>query len=254
MNHTHHKSKVTPEQRATIVQRVEQGEYASAVAKEFGLSRERVRQYVDEDSSMSAEEIRASRSIRRFNANTNAVKHYAGEHPEAPVREIAATLHLSQEFVRFTIGNEETQRRRFVNRRVMDWNTSKFSDDDILADIRRVAAFAGEPLAYQKFDEYNKTVSGVRVLQRFGTWRTAAAKAGVEAFQPIRTYTRQFSQQDCLDAVMNFIQHNPYGTYAAFDKFQQSQPGPGAQTIRNLSGMKWSELQAHARHELGMDE
>ena len=62
----------------------------------------------------------------------------------------------------------------------MSYNTRKFSDEELLEELRRVALLLGKPaLTRADFDHHAKVCAG-NVYTRFGGWRRALERAGLE--------------------------------------------------------------------------
>lgn len=235
----------------SIVDRAEKGESLSVIAREIGVSRERVRQIVAKASPMSEDALseartafRAAQRQARTNVSLAQVQRFANANPEATISMLAEMSGEPKALVVSALDWTEQQRRADVQA----YPTTP--QEDVLAEIRRVAALdGGQPLTGSFYDTHREGgLSRARLLQRFGTWAEACTEAEVMpgARNSGRVYTRQWSESDMLDWVLAYLRESQAPTYARFEQWLRSQSeAPSAQTIRNTLG-SWVEMKRSA--------
>jgi hypothetical protein len=87
----------------------------------------------------------------------------------------------------------------------------EYSDEALLAELRRVAELCGDgPLTKKRFEELSASVSGDTIRKRFSSWRSALEKAGIPQMyvgQPVTERMREqpgkgLSAQQVLDEIL----------------------------------------------------
>lgn len=169
----------------------------SSIARDFGVSREWVRRIVKKRGGISARDglldIRAN--VRRRKAEEDA-RRIANANPNLTIADIAEQSGLSVADIEGLLGQAECIRRLEGRDQ-----RATVSDDEIFEELRRCSRLPGGfPLAAGFYDKQRcaESVSTVRLHQRFGSWRQACAAAGVEAHDPVRTYSSRWSDEDDL--------------------------------------------------------
>lgn len=122
-----------------------------------------------------------------------------------------------------------------------------FTDDHITAVLREAAARAGDPLSVAQYDAGRHEPSSARIIQRFGSWSSACAAAGLSTRSASRTYTRAFDETTVAAAVARYLaEPGCTGSYAGYAAWAQRIEGaPSAQTVRNTLG-SWAQAKAAA--------
>src|SRR5690625_1396647 len=222
------------------------------LGRAFGLTRERIRQVLTQHTGLSTRDLADFRSRaredQRLAQGRTRLKALAAEDPTASVQQLARLSGLRSAEVVAALGTEEVLRRRDSN----TWR-ARSADDDILVELRRVAALpGGTPLSGSFYDKHRRSgaLSSVRIIQRFQSWTTACAAAGVTARQaPRAVYARKWSRTDLMTWVLRFIDDvGPGASYAAFSRWlreHKDEGAPSAQTVRNVVGT-WTEILAAA--------
>lgn len=149
------------------------------------------------------------------------------------------------------------QRRLTVRKRV--GSSRKWSEDDILEAMRQAWALMqgkADALTYAKYNElvHEGEVDGptsVRILQIFGSWQTAADKAGVPAGKkPRRDYASKWTDDEILADIRRYLADpNTRGSFAGWDPWRREHAptAPSGAMLRVRMG-QWSDLKARALH------
>jgi hypothetical protein len=212
------------------------------------VTRERMRQVLQKHTGLSTRDLAEHRGqlreARRLVFGRSEVARVAAERPDASINDLAAGSGLTADEVAEVLGADETLLRRARN----TW-TVGLADDDVLREIRRVAALpGGTPLTGPFYDEHRggDALGSVRIIQRFGTWREACARAQVPVRDRDRDYERRWSEDQLLDWVTAFVEEVG-ATRATFARFEgwlrdrRSEGAPSGQTVRNYLG-KWGDI------------
>ena len=120
------------------------------------------------------------------------------------------------------------------------------SDDEVIAEMRRVAALPqGSPLSGAFYDKHRGegALTAARIIQRLGSWSAACAAAGVETNKASRTsYKHKWSEEDLIEWVRRYLTEAARPSYADFSRWLKDQSGaPSANTVRNSFG-GWSAV------------
>lgn len=215
----------------------------------FDLTRERVRQVVARHTGIRARDLANLRQARRAaqaqGAAFAALADLTARDPEATVRDLARATGLTRTEVLTALGDEALSRRD-----AHSWSVGA-DEADVLAEIRRVAALAGErPLTGPFYDRHRApgAISAVRVSQRYGTWTEACRVAGVASKPSVRsTYTHRWTREELLDwadrAVSDLGPGVSFRQCEGWLRARKSDGAPSAQTVRNAFG-SWVGLLA----------
>lgn len=221
-----------------IVSRALEGDTFSDIGRDYGISRERVRQIVKKHEGVGARDgLQTQRRKARHGRAMQAARDLAAKYPDMKPAEIGHEVGLTANQVRLLMGRDEAIRRRTPKVVAVD-----VTDEQVFAELRRIAALPGGTPLSSGFYEKNRgpgTLHQTRVLQRFETWRNVCALAGVEANQPPagRSYTRTWNRENLLDWVSKYVDTTEKPTYAGMDRWLRMQAGaPSAQTVRNYIG------------------
>jgi hypothetical protein len=84
---------------------------------------------------------------------------------------------------------------------------TEYSDDAILAELRRVAnALGGARLTIARFDSHSR-VASTTVRCRFGSWAAALNRAGID--ESVAPRPRRLTRDSVIDAIRRFASANP---------------------------------------------
>lgn len=116
-----------------------------------------------------------------------------------------------------------------------------FSDEDILDALRAAAAQCGEPLSHTRYDAVSRSVGGpssARIIQRFGSWRSACQAAGVTSGAAVREYQQRWDRAAVVAAVADYLaSEGCTGSYADYTAWAAAEDGrPSGATVRNVMG------------------
>ena len=229
-----------------------EGASLQEIGDHFGVSRERVRQVVNEFSDV----IKRRREVQDAAETEAMLKEF--------LELLAVSPGISREEVEQHLG--EPWRKIFTAMPVR-WAKFlkeegrplglKWSQDQILEAIRR-AARVEEPLSQKTFDLLVREgvidcCSTVRIAQIFDKWSIACDLAGVRSVGSfVGEYQRSWSESDCIDWVCRFLLSSETSrsvdAYGLWVKEQEGNP-PSSGTIRTTVG-PWSTSITEALGEL----
>jgi hypothetical protein len=232
------------------------GETLDAIGRDYGLTRERVRQILQKSGLVDAAGARAARQARRLEADETLREQllaWAAANPGRSRDVAAAELGIDVSEIGRLLGAEA--RLRFIEER---HHEPQVSDEEVLAGLRRAAAALGDPLVADRYDTYvpvHGLLSSVRIIQRWGTWNAACRAAGLGVNSGRRSYRRRWTEAEMLEHVANYLMgEGCRGTYYGYDAYARSASGaPSAQTVRNTFGA-WANIKAAAQHVVAARE
>jgi hypothetical protein len=225
------------------------------IGRGFGVTRERVRQLLDEhelliETQRSQMEIKARTSLRIEVAsviarNPGVSKKVLCARVGAPWEEVNAAI--PARWVKFLRAGVRQQKHRW-------------SETQILSALQ-MAAEHETPLSQNSFDRLVgegviDCCSTVRIAQVFGKWSRACEMAGVKPVRSwIDVYERKWTEEDCLEWLCEFLLSEQISRstecFSKWSKLQKGDP-PSAGTIRGMLG-QWSTAINRALVELGSD-
>ena len=125
----------------------------------------------------------------------------------------------------------------------------RFTDVDLTTALIQVATQLDGNLSVASYDRFRSAdqPSSALIIQRFGNWRSAIAKANLVENVPSRRYKRNFLLADAVAITKTYLATTAKPSYQDFAQWLKSQPSaPSAQTCRNLAG-SWQQLLALAQ-------
>ncbi|HNL51799.1 MAG TPA: hypothetical protein PKL68_07595 [Actinomycetota bacterium] len=129
-----------------------------------------------------------------------------------------------------------------------------YTDAQILQALRAAAALRGEPLSHSRYDAVAGRVSGpssARIIQRFGSWRSACTAAGVTTAAAAREYRPKWDRATVAAAVAAYLASGgSTGTYTDYQAWARGEADrPSGPTVRNVMG-GWNEAKEAAGRDL----
>lgn len=128
----------------------------------------------------------------------------------------------------------------------------RYSDREIARALRTAAKMAGEPLSVGKYDKIRDAFEGpsaIRLIQRFGSWSSACAAAGVKSGEAKRSYARKWERAQIVELVKTYLGEDRKVSFMDFSLWLKRLPGsPSPATCRNV-GISWSSLLDSARRD-----
>ena len=242
-----------------VVQMIElrrSGRTLDEIGKEFGVTRERIRQLLKKHGGPDAAEVRRIQAERaeaaaltRANVVGDAVRRVLGGSGPVTVEDVATRTEIdSAEVARFWPKDLAHLRLWATGKHEPRW-----SDDEILDALREAAVYEF-PLTTNAYADLLAVgqVNGPsmpRIWQRFGSWTAACEAAGVVAGQTMRDhYQSKWSDDDLVQIVRRYLLDPdvPNSAYR-FDQWKREvlPDGPSFQTIRNRFG-SWTEAKQRA--------
>lgn len=227
-----------------------QGATLSVIGREFGVSRERVRQIIQASGGPSPAEMRTA-ALARAATQEGELRVQV----ETSLRRILESSGaLSGEEAANSLGIDEAQVLKFwpadmahLRIRPASGTARTWTDEQIL-DCVRAAAVYEFPLTAKAYAELVRVgeVRGPslpRVNQRFGSWAAACELAGVEPGQTLRAvYESRWTDAELLAFIRDYLVDADWPNSAKkFDEWRRevSPDAPSFQTIRNRLGT-WS--------------
>jgi hypothetical protein len=244
------------ERTMAMALRYASGETLAAIGRDYGLTRERVRQILHKSGLVDAAGARAARQALRRKADDALrarLRAWAATNPGRSREVAAAELGIAVSEVGRLLGSDA--RLRFVEER---HHELQVSDEEVLAGLRRAAAVLGDPLVADRYDTYfpdRGLLSSVRIIQRWGTWNAACRAAGLSVNSGRRSYRRRWTEAEMLEHVADYLMgEGCRGTYYGYDVYARgASDAPSAQTVRNTFGA-WANIKAAAQHVVAARE
>lgn len=234
---------------AAIAARRTQGLSLAAIAEEFGMTRERVRQIVREQGGPGRADVRRIRQAKEATAREalrdRCLEHLSW-HPGLTLTELAQALEVEPGDVRDALGSE---RRRLLAPKPR--HVRRATDEDLLGELRLAGGLIRGPLTGAAYDRIARGLglpSRAHQIQRFGSWARACELAGVTPGKPSRAaYTRRWTAEEMLGWVARYLrQPSCRGTYAGYSDYARRTPdAPSAETVRITIG-PWGQVKAAA--------
>jgi hypothetical protein len=165
----------------------------TSVAKELGITRERVRQIIQRD------------------------------HPEFDIRSAnAADTEARNAAHRADVRIRQEQWREKVSESNRSSYSREWTREKMIANLQSLAEEIGHSPSIRDWLASRRQPSVALYLQRFGTWNDAKKAAGLSANRTFRQhYTRKFSEEDMIDAVAMFLRtDNPSHGASKFGAYQ----------------------------------
>jgi hypothetical protein len=240
------------------------GQTLDEVGKQFGITRERVRQLMRKHGGPDSASVRAAQ-IERMQSEgqahvmsvSAAIRDVLTDMSPRSVEEVAAQTGIDSADVAKCWPDDLGHLRL--------WGASapenRWSDQEIL-DALRAAAVYEYPLtanAYTALLAVGQITgpSVPRIGQRYGSWTAACEAAGVEPGRAVRShYQSKWSDQDIADIVRQYLL-DPKAPNSAhrFDEWRRVHvpDGPSFQTVRNRFG-SWTEAKRRALKPTGSED
>ena len=241
-----------PPREAEMISLRWEGHTLDEISKRFALSRERVRQLIEQYGGPSAAEVRRLQDERSRAAETRLAS-LIGRAVRTALESLGPS---SAEQVAEHSGYTNTEVARYWpadlrNQRLWTAGGSQttWTDDQVLTAIREAAIYEF-PLttsAYQELVTVGQVIgpSMPRIWQRFGSWTAACEAAGVVAGRALRqNYETRWSDADILDIVRRYLEDpEAPNSFHRYDEWKRvnAPDGPSGASIRNRLG-PWTQV------------
>lgn len=253
----------TPERVAAMIELRRNGRTLDEVGKQFGVTRERVRQLMLKYGGPDSTSVRQAQMEK-----VQSEEQVRGGVVSSTVRDVLSSSGpLSLDEVASATGIEAAEVARhwpaeLAHLRLWGANgtESRWSDDEIMEAIRGAAVYEF-PLtanAYGRLLAVGQIQgpSVPRIGQRYGSWTAACKAAGVTAGRAVRNnYESRWSDQDLADIVRQYLLDPGVPNSAnRFDEWKRENvpDGPSFQTVRNRFG-SWTEAKRRALTTTGSE-
>lgn len=220
------------------------GETLEQIGLSYGVTRERVRQIIKRHGKVTPSDARRARAaakakqIAELGAQvTDLVRRYPGLTLEQLAQRLGRTK------IDVSTSLDASSRRWIVQQKAPERASHRvWSDTDIAAALQLAAEPVGGPLTCAAYNRVRSDIggpSGVRIIQRFGTWRAACIAAGVAmGKRPRGDYHRNWTDSEVLGYVVQyFSEPAARGSYGDYTKWASSSArAPSGPTVRNYLG------------------
>lgn len=245
-----------PARVAAMMELRRNGRTLDEIGKEFGVTRERVRQLMIKYGGPDSTSVRQAQTER-----VQSEEQVRGRVVSSTVRDVLSSSGpMSLAEVASTTGIEAAEVARHWPAELTHlrlWGTngaeSRWSDDKIMDAIREAAVYEF-PLtanAYGRLLAVGQIQgpSVPRIGQRYGSWTAACEAAGVTAGRAVRNnYESRWSDNDLAEIVRQYLLDPDVPNSAnRFDAWKRVNvpDGPSFQTVRNRFG-SWTEAKRRA--------
>lgn len=241
---------LTAQRRAQVMCQMRgEGRSLAEIGAAFGVTRERARQIIRDAGGPGRDEARAIRQQRRESERLALKARIVAALQDVPGQtadEVAVRLRLTPELVRGILGADAGRLLVSVN----DWREAD-PDEALLEDLREAARRVDGPLTCDEYERVHRDVGGhspALITIRFGYWRVACERAGVECGSTRRGYYRRsWTPDQMIDHVAHYLA-SP-GAAGTFDGYcswaQRTQGAPSGATVRNVIG-SWAAMKRRA--------
>lgn len=221
------------------------------VARQFGVSRERVRQIFTKHGlhTRSLTETNALRRQVLLDGHRERIFELIDE--GATARQVVTRLDIPMRIVQDILETDPSRKRLVAFQRTAKARPShpKYSDEEIIECLRAANVELGGVLTtadYTAFARTRKLADGRHwplhqtPANRFGSWRAALQKAGLQANPPSAVAgQRIFTREHCIDAILEVerdLAHPP--TAAEYERAAAASGGalPSLATLRQRCG------------------
>jgi hypothetical protein len=206
-----------------------------AIGKEYGVTRERIRQIIKkiihkaetfpEVSILNLENLLE----QRLNSLKNAPKlseltnrseidfkarHIINTRPGIKIDELSELLMTESKYL-YSVLNKNTKKFIYTYEKVNS-NSSNFTDDEILEALRLAEAFES-PVNRNLYDDLVirgliKGPGSQTVMKRFSTWSKACQLADINYNESVRdSYETLWTKDEMLDYVIEFLKNRSFG-------------------------------------------
>lgn len=228
-----------------------------AIGRLYGVTRERIRQILMRSADIPIDEIKQRRraNLTRVDADkreatTTAIRNFLTDNGPSTAEAVAGATGVTAELAKQAW---PTDLAHFQLAHLKRTTQQTWTDEQLL-DALRAASLFEFPLTRLKYDNLLRVgqvdgPSGVRVMQRFGTWSAACDAAGVESGAArAAPYETRWTDDELLKFVSDYLRAPNYGgTFAGYDAWRKESgtDAAGSGTIRNRLGT-WSEVKRRA--------
>ncbi len=259
----------------SLLESLLQGATLEDLGKNLGVTRERARQLLEPIvSQCGAGNLRRLRELgqarkrrmeerraEKISLRAGEIRDFISQHPGVLVDELILLFPDEQTQVR---SMALRHRALILDSLEVEADTESLGREDILDSLRAASllCFPVTGIAYDQLlaDGFIQGVSRVRVMQVFGSWSHACARAGVESGESLKKveYVRKYSLSELLRVVGQFLIDedregraggaHSYDLWRERQEFAESLPSSG--TLRNQVHNSWREVRRMALIEL----
>ena len=235
-----------------IVERLYAGAEVTALAKEFGLSRETIHKMRRELELPSSSQMKRDETDKVIGEISDWVR----SHPGCTPAEISEFIEIAENEVEALID-------RSVKHLVLGVNvksqtsilSTKWTQDQTFLALQK-AANRLSPLTRENYDNFRHEgvvsgPSGIRIIQIYGKWSKACELAGVESGAAVRAnYKRNLTREEMSEYLGEYLITCTTASADAYDAWARKEVGaPSLGTLRNEFG-KWNEACDEALRQL----
>lgn len=225
------------------------GETLEEIAKDFGLTREAIRQVVQKTYGPGLDLALAQKKAEKKLAAKNSsyeIEEYILNHKGVRVSELLATF---TETKPESIAELKPVVKKYVDfeREVKEY-AEQWSNESILEALAKAGTYYF-PLSRNDYEDLIKAgeivgPSGALIMKRFGTWAIACSSAGIESHKTNLSYIKKWSEREQEQFVVEFLESPMAGSSMALYnswKAKLNPHAPSSQLLRNTFG-GWLEV------------
>lgn len=236
---------------AEIARRRRSTESMASIARDYGVSRERIRQIlIEEYGTTWSDELSAEAATER----ENAIASWREQILDAIERGDAVTRDDVVTAAPFPVNTVEDVLGEFAWAVAFPQKShERYSDAEIAKSMKRVWSKAVKPApltreAYDTNRDPEADVSGARISQRM-PWAAACEMAGVPSGTARRSKYSRLPRDLAIEWVAAFlawsVTHSGRGSAAEYDVWARAHGGPSMGAVRAVAG-SWNEARALA--------
>jgi hypothetical protein len=261
---------------AEVARLASEGLTLQAIGDELGVTRERVRQILQDRLPELAQRRKALVVARRQEHSRRAEGELQtdrlerllfelderGIDPDDVITALQRSRHLDRTAERFKMNPEsvrllyELTPASFQLVETGKKGASRFSDEKLIEYLRLCAQSLGvSQLSGNAYDDFARRQTLTpevwptmqTMMIRFGSWREACQIAGLSSGRPLQHYVQDFPPARCRayvdEYVLEMLQLGSKPTFSSFCDWSKKNAGPSGATVRNRIG-PWSEALA----------
>jgi hypothetical protein len=226
------------------------GEPLTSIAVDFGVSKEAVRQALIRSGYVTPGAGERARKAQVAAADAARRAEVVAELERAPATltraEAATRFGMTQNTLAKLLGDDA--------KRLLRWSPghrpAAYTDDQILDGLRAVAhALGTTTLTRAAYDDNRREVgdlaSGVRVIQRFGTWSEANHRAGLDVGRGRPVYRNHQTDEQLLAYVRDYLTEAVDFSFNEYSRLAKARGWPSGSFIRARFG-SWNVTKARA--------
>jgi hypothetical protein len=233
------------------------GKTLQEIGSDVGVTRERVRQILNEMNSKKPIEVRNAHNSAAENRHRNQkveLCDWVKNHPGCYFNEVDAHFGRKLSTQGIEIPSEVKHLIAGIDHKKTAPKILVWTEKQIIS-ILQIASEHHNPLSRMLYDELREVnsisgPSGGRIIQVFGTWSNACKSAGIKSGDMPRVqYKRKWTEDSIASHLGKFLMENNSFSFNKYDLWSRTRAGaPSPQTVRNRIGGKVECLNLAHQH------